>query len=78
MRKKIEMHLSPAVSRQTGEVYRVVMGFSGSTRIFGPYYDEDDAVSALLYKVGKLNEIGLINSLQFAEIIIEEDIKRWS
>jgi hypothetical protein len=78
MRKKIEMHLSPAVSRQTGEVYRVVMGFSGSTRIFGPYYEEDEAIMALLYKVNKLTEIGLINSLQFAEVIIEEDFNRWS
>jgi hypothetical protein len=75
MKKVMEMHFSPCNKRR-GEVYRIVVIFGEATKVFGPYYDEDDAISAVVHKLNRLGEIGMLPLLRRVEVVIEEEDKR--
>jgi hypothetical protein len=52
---------------------RIVISFGGQEKWFGNYYDEQEAMAALLRKLEGLNEVGLLELVTRAEVVFDND-----
>jgi hypothetical protein len=65
-----KLNCTPSYRRPL-EPIRIVMRFGTESKFFGNFYDEQEAMAALLHKLARLNEIGLMDVLTSAEVVFE-------